>query len=169
MWDGDLSRGHLNVLALIMSAKSLLPYLQVWSLGHGHLCGAMILSTGSISVENQVSKCAALEYKGITEKKGSPKWFTKQQSYPVQHPGWLLGRVPNNPDSLQWLSTHTNKKFYAVICQVAVDLDLPADKKHAGDQSSCSACSQISKLIINHVCIYAERERCLNVHHYAKP
>lgn len=41
---------NLTSGSLIMSAKSLLPYLQVWGLGHGHLCGAMILFIGSISV-----------------------------------------------------------------------------------------------------------------------
>ena len=63
-----------------MSAKSLLLYLQVWDLGHEHLCGAIILSIGSISVENQVSKCAALEYKGITEKKKEAQNYSPNSS-----------------------------------------------------------------------------------------
>lgn len=100
-------------------------YSQVWGLGHGHLHREMILpSTGSILVENQMSKCAAFEYKGFTKEKGTQN--DSPSITPTLH-NFLNGyneesqTVPRPFNNYTHIST---LGVYAAIYQVAGDLDL---------------------------------------------
>lgn len=85
----------------------------------------MILpSTGSILAENQMSKCAAFEYKGFAEEKGTAN--DSPTIIPTLH-NFLNGyneefqTVPKPFNNYTHIST---LEIYAAIYQVTGDLDL---------------------------------------------